>query len=108
MPGLKPKMGSSFFKTREMAYAMAVDHVRLSSSDPYSLTPWTDDDHNRFVAEFRRLWTLDEDFAEQEFRAKHGRRPSPLSESDWHECRAIHQAQLADRGGVLLGMAPDI
>lgn len=77
--------------TRDLAFALAKDQVRLRHNPHgcfYDIR-MTPEIHDEYVDELRKLWTLDDEFTEQEFVARHGRSPRPFDEADYREVRRI-------------------
>jgi len=96
-------MTGGFALTRELAYAMATDAAHRSM-DPFQLRPWTDAAQDVYIETFRRVWTLDDEFTQQEFEAVHGHAPRPTSDRDLRECRQIWERRKA--AGLVYGAIP--
>lgn len=93
-----------FLMTREMAYLRARDIANMAI-DPHGLHPWTDQTHDLYVAAMRAIWTLDDEFTQQDFERQHGRAPFPLSDEDATECLAIWERRKTE--GLIYGPMPE-
>lgn len=100
------------FLTRQLAYAIARDTAVRRTAEAaghrgagHPILPWTELTSQVFADTFRETWSLDDEFAEQEFKSIYGRAPNAVSDHDYNELTRIHAERRA-AGIPLYGLAP--